>query len=261
MTARPMEGVRVARGGAVHLHAVGRRGAGRLGRRRHQGRARRARRRPAGPARAWAPFGRRIASSRSWSTPTAASAASAWRWSTPSAREVLYELVRRATCSSPTSCPTPARGCSIDVEDIRAVNPKHHLRAGQRARRPGARGGAGRLRRHRLLVPCRQPGGRHARRTPTARCGMPGPAYGDSIGAMTIAGGIAAALFARERTGEPSVVDVSLLGVGAWAKALPVDIVAADRRGWPGGPHGQAGPAHSTRWSGTTGPPTGASSR
>jgi crotonobetainyl-CoA:carnitine CoA-transferase CaiB-like acyl-CoA transferase len=37
---------------------------------------------------------------------------------------------------------------------------------------------------------------------------------------MTIAGGIAAALFARERTGEPAVVDVSLMSVGAWAFAL-----------------------------------------
>ena len=46
---------------------------------------------------------------------------------------------------------------------------------------------------------------------------QPGPAYGDSIGGMTIAGGISAALFARERTGEPSVVDVSLLGTGLWA--------------------------------------------
>ena len=53
--------------------------------------------------------------------------------------------------------------------------------------------------------------------------GMPGGAYGDSLGGMTIAGGIAAALFARERTGEPSVVDVSLMGVGAWAMALSVD--------------------------------------
>jgi crotonobetainyl-CoA:carnitine CoA-transferase CaiB-like acyl-CoA transferase len=40
---------------------------------------------------------------------------------------------------------------------------------------------------------------------------------------MTIAGGIAAALLARERTGETSVVDVSLVGVGAWAMALSVD--------------------------------------
>ena len=51
--------------------------------------------------------------------------------------------------------------------------------------------------------------------TPTDLDGMigqPAPAYGDSIGAMTIAGGIAAALLHRERTGEAHVVDVSLLG-------------------------------------------------
>jgi crotonobetainyl-CoA:carnitine CoA-transferase CaiB-like acyl-CoA transferase len=46
---------------------------------------------------------------------------------------------------------------------------------------------------------------------------QPGPGYGDSIGAMTIAGGIAGALLKRERTGEPSVVDVSLLSTGIWA--------------------------------------------
>ncbi len=46
---------------------------------------------------------------------------------------------------------------------------------------------------------------------------QPGAAFGDSIGAMTIAGGIAAALLHRERTGETHVVDVSLLGTGMWA--------------------------------------------
>ena len=44
--------------------------------------------------------------------------------------------------------------------------------------------------------------------------GMPAPAYGDTIGAMTIAGGISAALFHRERTGEADVVDVSLMNTG-----------------------------------------------
>jgi crotonobetainyl-CoA:carnitine CoA-transferase CaiB-like acyl-CoA transferase len=42
---------------------------------------------------------------------------------------------------------------------------------------------------------------------------------------MTAAGGIAAALFHRERTGEPSVVDVSLLGTAMWI--LAPDIVLA----------------------------------
>jgi crotonobetainyl-CoA:carnitine CoA-transferase CaiB-like acyl-CoA transferase len=42
------------------------------------------------------------------------------------------------------------------------------------------------------------------------------PAFGDVVGGLTIAGGIAAALFHRSQTGEGSVVDVSLLGVGMW---------------------------------------------
>ncbi len=45
----------------------------------------------------------------------------------------------------------------------------------------------------------------------------PAPAFGDSIGAMTIAGGIMGALFHRERTGEATIVDVSLLGTGLWS--------------------------------------------
>ena len=67
--------------------------------------------------------------------------------------------------------------------------------------------------------------------------GMPGPAYGDSIGAMTIVGGISAALFAREKTGEPSVVDTSLLAAGAWANALaphPDGLGALTLRAMPG---------------------------
>lgn len=47
--------------------------------------------------------------------------------------------------------------------------------------------------------------------------GPPGPGFGDSIGAMTIAGGIMGALYHRERTGEATTVDVSLLGSGMWA--------------------------------------------
>jgi crotonobetainyl-CoA:carnitine CoA-transferase CaiB-like acyl-CoA transferase len=55
----------------------------------------------------------------------------------------------------------------------------------------------------------------------------PGPGYGDSVGAMTIAGGMLGALYRRERTGEPSVVDVSLLGSGIWAmgQALAVSLL------------------------------------
>ena len=43
------------------------------------------------------------------------------------------------------------------------------------------------------------------------------PASATRSAAMTIAGGIMGALFHRERTGEATIVDVSLLGVGLWA--------------------------------------------
>ena len=54
--------------------------------------------------------------------------------------------------------------------------------------------------------------------------GQPGPAYGDTIGGMNIAGGIAAALFHRAQTGEALEVDVSLMSSGLWATACSVDI-------------------------------------
>jgi crotonobetainyl-CoA:carnitine CoA-transferase CaiB-like acyl-CoA transferase len=50
----------------------------------------------------------------------------------------------------------------------------------------------------------------------------PGPGFGDSIGAMTIAGGIMGALFYRERTGKATTVDISLLGTGLWAMGQSV---------------------------------------
>jgi len=51
------------------------------------------------------------------------------------------------------------------------------------------------------------------------------PAFGDFIGGMALAGGVAAALFRRERSGEGGEVDVSLLGTAMWV--LSPDIVAA----------------------------------
>lgn len=54
---------------------------------------------------------------------------------------------------------------------------------------------------------------------------MQRPAFGDVVGGLTVAGAIAAALFQRLATGEPSEIDVSLMGVGMWQ--LQPDIVHA----------------------------------
>lgn len=50
--------------------------------------------------------------------------------------------------------------------------------------------------------------------------GMPAGAFGDSLSGAALAGGISAALLKRERTGEGSLVDVSLLGTAAWCMQM-----------------------------------------
>jgi crotonobetainyl-CoA:carnitine CoA-transferase CaiB-like acyl-CoA transferase len=48
------------------------------------------------------------------------------------------------------------------------------------------------------------------------------PGFGDHTSAMNLAFGIASALFRRERCGQPSVVDVSLLGTAMWVMSSDV---------------------------------------
>ena len=92
--------------------------------------------------------------------------------------------------------------------------PEHHLRARHGLRQPRPRRRRRRLRLARLLGAFRRRGRRSRPPSSTTADQQPAPAFGDSIGAMTIAGGISAALLHRERTGEAKVVDVSLLATG-----------------------------------------------
>ena len=64
----------------------------------------------------------------------------------------------------------------------------------------------------------------------------PAPAFGDSIGAMTIAGGIMGALYHRERTGEATVVDVSLLATGMWSMGAAIALSLQLDTPWVGIP-------------------------
>jgi crotonobetainyl-CoA:carnitine CoA-transferase CaiB-like acyl-CoA transferase len=61
---------------------------------------------------------------------------------------------------------------------------------------------------------------------------QPAPAYGDSIGAMTIAGGICAALLHRQRTGEALDVDISLLSTGMWAGSAGIALSLQTGQPW-----------------------------
>jgi crotonobetainyl-CoA:carnitine CoA-transferase CaiB-like acyl-CoA transferase len=66
----------------------------------------------------------------------------------------------------------------------------------------------------------------------------PAPGFGDSIGAMTIAGGIMGALFHRERTGEGTTVDVSLLGTGLWSHGASLALSLQHQVPWAPVPKG-----------------------
>jgi crotonobetainyl-CoA:carnitine CoA-transferase CaiB-like acyl-CoA transferase len=68
---------------------------------------------------------------------------------------------------------------------------------------------------------------------------LAGPAFGDVQSGMFLAGGICGALYRREKTGQGSVVDTSLLGAGMWAMQASIagsyvrgsnNIVQLDRR-------------------------------
>jgi len=156
----------------------------------------------------------------------------------PEGLEILHRLVRDADVFLTNFLPDARSRLHIDVEDMRKVNPRIiYVRGtalgvrGEDRTRPGFDG-----------ISYWYRAGSAAGATPPNLEGvvpMPAPAYGDSIGGMTLAGGISAALFARERTGEPSVVDVSLIGVGAWANALAVETSFLSGQPWQSAPMGR----------------------
>jgi crotonobetainyl-CoA:carnitine CoA-transferase CaiB-like acyl-CoA transferase len=136
--------------------------------------------------------------------------------SVPEGKEVLYELARRSDVFLTSFLPGHRKKFGIDVDAIRAVNPRIIYARGSAFGPRGQESEKGGY--DMTAFWCRA--GTAATITPPGTEGMiapPGPAYGDTISGTNLAGGIAAALFKRERTGEPSVVDVSLLGSGLWA--------------------------------------------
>ena len=136
--------------------------------------------------------------------------------STAEGVEIVHKLAATCDVFLTNKLPAVRAKLHIDVDDIRAVNPNivYVRGSGYGSKGPDADRGGYDV----LGYWCRSGVAYGAKPvevdTITAQ---PGPAYGDSIGAMTIAGGIAAALLHRARTGEAPVVDVSLLATGMWA--------------------------------------------
>lgn len=141
----------------------------------------------------------------------------------PEARPVLEELIRRSDVFLTNYLPSPRAKLGITLEDVRAINPDiiYVTGSGFGSQGPDSDKGA-----YDATGFWARGGSAEGVMGPDADRMefMPAGAYGDNIGGMTIAGGIAAAIAGRERTGEPSVVDVSLLGVGAWATQFSVNL-------------------------------------
>jgi crotonobetainyl-CoA:carnitine CoA-transferase CaiB-like acyl-CoA transferase len=141
----------------------------------------------------------------------------------PEGRAVLDELIKTADVFVTNFMPSARAKLRLDVADVRAVNPDIiYVRGtgfgakGPEADTGGYDGTAFWAR-----------GGSADSATPDDAdrpVNQPTGAYGDNVGGMTIAGGISAALYARATTGETSVIDVSLLGVGAWATQFSVNL-------------------------------------
>jgi crotonobetainyl-CoA:carnitine CoA-transferase CaiB-like acyl-CoA transferase len=151
--------------------------------------------------------------------------------------DILYRLAATADVFLTNKLPGVRTKLKIDVDDIRAHNPKiiYVRGTGQGERGPDADKGSydslAFWARAGVAVALTRPEYGHM-------VGPPGPGFGDSIGAMTIAGGMMGALFHRERTGEATVVDVSLLGTGMWAMGQSIALSLVT--GVPWGPPPEA---------------------
>ncbi len=143
--------------------------------------------------------------------------------STPEGMQVIYEIAKTADVFLTNYLPSQRQKMKFDVEHIRAINPKIIYARGS------AYGDKG---------PERDVGGFDGTafwsRSGVGHAMSPeelgGPlaqgiaAFGDSIGGMNIAGGISAALFHRDRTGEAIELDVSLLSTAWWAAGSAIDL-------------------------------------
>ena len=132
-------------------------------------------------------------------------------------QEVLHALVAEADVFVTSFLERTRKKLRFDVADLRAVNPRLVYAKGSGAGPLGPeahRGGYdGATWWNRGSLAATAMGVTGTEWPP----GMVG--HGDGMSGLVFAGGIAAALLGRERTGEPAVVDSSLLGTAMWFNA------------------------------------------
>jgi crotonobetainyl-CoA:carnitine CoA-transferase CaiB-like acyl-CoA transferase len=132
-------------------------------------------------------------------------------------RAALYKLCETADVFMTSFLPGVRQRAKIDVEHIRAVNPDiiYVRGSGQGPKGPEIdRAGydlSSFFARTGIMSQLTSAGDPYGPTQP--------PAFGDLPGGQTIAGAVSTALLRRERSGEASIVDVSLLSFGMWTNA------------------------------------------
>jgi crotonobetainyl-CoA:carnitine CoA-transferase CaiB-like acyl-CoA transferase len=159
--------------------------------------------------------------------------------SKPEGQGVVYELSARSDVFLTNFLPQTRQRFNIDVDDIRKASPSIVYARGSALGPRGVeaeRGGYD-------MTAFWSRGTSAASITPPNLDGLvnPPPAYGDTISGTNLAGGIAAALLKRERTGEPSIVDVSLFGSGLWTMGHALSVSLHLGESWVAPPMGSRG--------------------
>jgi crotonobetainyl-CoA:carnitine CoA-transferase CaiB-like acyl-CoA transferase len=155
--------------------------------------------------------------------------------STPEGHAALMKLVETADVFLTNQLPHIRKKLNVDTDDIRAVNPDIIIArgSGQGIEGPdaGKAGYDGTSYWARSGMASVMP--ENAEGWPM---GQPAPAFGDVMGGLAVAGAISSALLKRERTGEASIVDVSLMATALWQNS-PL-MVASKLFGFSKIPHG-----------------------
>jgi crotonobetainyl-CoA:carnitine CoA-transferase CaiB-like acyl-CoA transferase len=163
-------------------------------------------------------------------------------FSKPEGQELLYEIAKTADVFLTNYLPAARQKNKFDVEHIRAVNPNIIYARGSAYGDKGPERETGGFDNsafwHRTGI-----GLAMTPKEMDAALNQGLPAFGDSIGGMNIAAGIAGALFHRERTGVAVELDVSLMSSGWWAagaamaQAIDLEIIMRNRMPSVGGSH------------------------
>lgn len=143
----------------------------------------------------------------------------------PDGQAIVHQLVADADVFLTSILPSQRSKLGIDVDSIRAANPEIVYASGLGQGSQGAEANKGGYdgisfwARSGAATSVTPPGGDPV--------GMPSGAFGDATSGMALAGGVAAALVRKARTGKGSLVEASLLATAMWAMQMSITASAA----------------------------------